>query len=81
MQTSSKSCDDLDSMISRVFNMECLTLAECLSICSRVTELLRKEPNVVPVRAPVTICGDIHGQFYDLKELFQIGGFKLSLSG
>jgi serine/threonine-protein phosphatase 6 catalytic subunit len=40
----------------------------------KVVEFLLEESNVQPVASPVTICGDIHGQFYDLKELFRTGG-------
>lgn len=33
-----------------------------------------QESNIQPVNTPVTICGDIHGQFYDLLELFRVAG-------
>ena len=33
-----------------------------------------KESNVVHIKSPVTVVGDIHGQFWDMLEIFKIGG-------
>ncbi|KOS22022.1 Serine/threonine-protein phosphatase SIT4 [Escovopsis weberi] len=43
-------------------------------LCEKVKEILMEESNIQPVCTPVTICGDIHGQFYDLLELFRVAG-------
>ncbi|KAK3678154.1 sporulation-induced protein [Recurvomyces mirabilis] len=43
-------------------------------LCETVKEYLMEESNIQPVSAPVTVCGDIHGQFYDLLELFRVAG-------
>ncbi|CAI5755921.1 unnamed protein product [Candida verbasci] len=43
-------------------------------LCSKVIELLISEANIQSIDAPVTICGDIHGQLHDLLTLFKTGG-------
>eukprot|EP00435_Cladocopium_sp_Y103_P060971 s1879_g22.t1 len=42
--------------------------------CQQLKSILIEESNVQPVQLPVVICGDIHGQYFDMLELFNIGG-------
>ncbi|PMB64619.1 putative serine/threonine-protein phosphatase C22H10.04 [Beauveria bassiana] len=66
---------DLDECISRLYKKELLAESVIEAICAKTKELLMRESNVVHVQAPVTVVGDIHGQFYDLIEIFRIGGY------
>lgn len=43
-------------------------------LCLRVMEIMMEEPTMRRVHAPVSICGDLHGKFYDVLELFRQGG-------
>jgi serine/threonine-protein phosphatase 2B catalytic subunit len=40
-----------------------LTEEHALYILEHATAILSEEPNLVDVQGPVTICGDIHGQY------------------
>lgn len=64
----------LDQWIEIASTCKYLPEPDLRKLCEYVRELLIEESNIQPVSAPATICGDIHGQFYDLKELFRTGG-------
>ncbi|KAJ1978433.1 putative serine/threonine protein phosphatase [Dimargaris verticillata] len=65
---------DLDKCIAALHNGQSLSSRSVYSLCERVKELFYHESNVLHIGAPVTVVGDIHGQFYDLLELLRIGG-------
>merc|ERR1719238_1639831 len=65
---------DLDRQIEQLRACQYIKEAEVKALCAKAREILVEKSNVQRVDAPVTICGDIHGQFYDLKELFKVGG-------
>ncbi|KAF8395939.1 hypothetical protein HHK36_019895 [Tetracentron sinense] len=70
----SNSLGHLDDQISQLMRCKPLSEHEVRALCEKAKEILMEESNVQPVKSPVTICGDIHGQFHDLAELFRIGG-------
>eukprot|EP01083_Nonionella_stella_P283003 963185_1 len=51
-----------------------LSLDDAFYLVRTATELYAKEPNLLRLRDPITVCGDIHGQFFDLLRLMEAGG-------
>lgn len=48
---------------------------EILWLCENAKNIFMKQPMLLKVSAPIKICGDIHGQYKDLLNLFDFGGY------
>ena len=52
-----------------------LTEGEIRSLCVKSRDIFIAQPILLELEAPIKICGDIHGQYFDLLRLFDYGGF------
>ncbi|CEF68774.1 Serine/threonine-protein phosphatase PP1-beta catalytic subunit [Strongyloides ratti] len=73
----------VEKIITRVLSVakegqileEIVSLDEIRELVDRTKQIFMKQPVCLEIQAPVTICGDVHGQFHDLLRLFHQGGF------
>ena len=73
-EDSTQTKPDISFLKSHFYREGRLTEEQALWIIRKGTELLRAEPNLLEMDAPITVCGDVHGQYYDLMKLFEVGG-------
>ena len=74
---------NIDSVITRLLEVRGarpgktvqLLENEIRALCIKSRELFLSQPILLELEAPLKICGDIHGQYYDLLRLFEYGGF------
>ncbi|KAJ1569424.1 Serine/threonine-protein phosphatase pp1 [Cladochytrium tenue] len=52
-----------------------LTEQEIRYLCVTSRDIFMSQPILLELEAPIKICGDTHGQYYDLLRLFEYGGF------
>ena len=51
-----------------------LTEKELESVCQQSRKIFMSQPMLIEIDAPIKIVGDIHGQYFDLLRLFELGG-------
>lgn len=74
---------NIDNLVNRLLEVRStrpgkqvqMTENEVRSLCIKAREIFLQQPVLLELEAPLTICGDIHGQYEDLLKLFEKGGF------
>lgn len=74
----SLSSQDLDAIIAQLktqHGSDCQLDQSVISrLCLQTREAFTRQPMLLKLKAPLNICGDVHGQFNDLLRIFETCG-------
>ena len=65
---------DVDKLLDLALKSTLLDELTIKLICLKAKDIFMDEENVIKINSPVSLVGDVHGQFHDLIEIFKIGG-------
>jgi hypothetical protein len=65
---------DLPAMKTHLLREGRLAKTDAIDLIKATKAVLSKEPNLLRLRDPIAVCGDLHGQFYDLVKLLEVAG-------
>jgi serine/threonine-protein phosphatase PP1 catalytic subunit len=74
---------DLEDMLERLLSVRGvrprgripIPESDIRSLCEVAQRVMMSQPMLLQLEAPIKVVGDVHGQYYDLLRLFEIGGF------
>ena len=74
---------DIDDILNKLLAARCmkpnkqinLSEPEITWLCNKSRQIFTNQPIFLELECPIKICGDVHGQYYDLLRLFEYGGY------
>ena len=65
---------DLDKLIEDIKKCNGISEHDLIALFHMSEDIFFQEGTLLILSAPISICGDVHGQFHDVLKLFEIGG-------
>lgn len=73
---------DIDELINTLLEVRqakpgklvALREQDILALIRLAKAVFLEQPMLLQISAPLRICGDVHGQYYDMLRLFEFGG-------